>query len=201
MSGMITIDTGDYATKITEQKYQNFDLVEENDPILKSIAKEFDFSSQDAVELSGRLIETLKIHRAYGIAAPQCGISSKVFVMGLDKDFITLFNPRIVRSSVETVHMEEGCLSFPFLAISITRPKDVTVSYQDEDGNFKEINLTGISARVAQHEIDHLNGITFDKVAKPLSLKSSLKKREKRIKSFARELIQQRRIESEKTSG
>jgi peptide deformylase len=200
MSGMITIDTGESATKIIEHKYDRFELVEENDPILKQIAEEFNFSSENAVELSGRLTETLKTHRAYGIAAPQCGISRKVFVMGFDKEYMTLFNPKIVRSSLETVHMEEGCLSFPFLSMAITRPKDVTVSYQDVDGNNKKINLTGISARVAQHEIDHLNGITFDKVAKPLALKSSLKRREKRIKSFARELIQQRRIESDKNS-
>lgn len=198
MSGMITIDTGESSTKIIKHEYDRFDLVDENSPILKQVAKEFDFSTQDAVELSGRLVETLKIHRAYGIAAPQCGISARVFTMGLDKEFLTMFNPKIIRSSFETVHMEEGCLSFPFLVLSITRPKDVTVSYQDEEGNNKEINLTGISARVAQHEIDHLNGITFHKVAKPLALKSALKKREKKIKNFARELIQQRRLESER---
>lgn len=201
MSGMITIDTGDSATKIIDHKYDRFELVDENDPVLRQVAEDFNFSNEDADEISGRLVETLKLHRAYGIAAPQCGVSKRVFVMGLDKEFMTFFNPKIIRSSVETVHMEEGCLSYPFMDISITRPKDVTVSYQDMEGNCKEINLTGISARVAQHEIDHLNGITFNTVAKPLALKSSLKRREKRIKSFARELIRQRRFESDKQSG
>ena len=73
--------------------------------------------------------------------------------------------------------------------LSITRPKSVRVRYQNKKGETEESTFDGISARVVQHELDHLNGVTFDTVAKPLALKLARKSREKKIKQFARELV------------
>lgn len=173
--------------------YKSYDLVGEDDPILKKKIDPFVFNGEvDPKELSNRLIQTLKTHRAYGLAANQCGLSHRVFVMGAEDEYITLFNPEITYFSEEKIHLSEGCLSFPFLFLSITRPKKIKIKYQNENGETIERQFDGISARVAQHELNHLDGITFDKISKPLALKSAKKAREKRIKSFARELVNNR---------
>lgn len=184
---MITIDTNEVLyNKTVGMKFEPYSLVSEDDPILKQKAIPFDSDANiNAKELSDRLIETLKQNRAYGLAAPQCGIPYKVFVMGTGEDYIAMFNPEIIYTSKETVHLEEGCLSFPFMILSITRPKEIKVRFHDMTGEIQEMFLDGISARIAQHEIDHLNGITFNTLAKPLALKSGLKKREKYVKRFA----------------
>jgi peptide deformylase len=184
---MITIDTDEVLLdRAIKLEYEPYSLVPEDDPILKQEAALFRFDEDiNAQELSIRLIETLRKHRAYGLAAPQCGIPYKVFVMGFGEEYITMFNPEIIYTSEKTVHLEEGCLSFPFMILSITRPKEIKVKFSNESGEIQEMFLDGISARVAQHEIDHLNGITFNTLAKPLALKSGLKKREKYVKRFA----------------
>lgn len=191
MSEMISIDTGNgfqTATKIT--KFEPYKLVSEDDDVLKLVAPKYDFDAETGhKELAERLIETIKVHRAFGLAAPQCGISKRVFVIGAEDEYIPMFNPEILSSSVENTHMEEGCLSFPFMFISITRPKEIFVKYQNERGERKELKLQGISAKVFQHELDHLNGITFQNRAKPLALKMANKRREKQIKKFAKELL------------
>ena len=190
MSEMISINTAQpTAIKVV---YDTYNLVGEEDPVLRKKVEPFDFSSNDAKEIAGRLKQTLKTHRAFGLAANQCGLPHRVFVMGAEEQFVALFNPEIVSTSEETVHLEEGCLSFPFLFLNITRPKTVRVKFQDEDGNHQEVQYDGLSARVVQHEIDHLNGVTFNEKAKPLALKTAKKSREKRIKQFARELVSQR---------
>lgn len=185
---MITINTAlPTAEKIV---YERFELVSEYNPILKQKIEPFDFSSGiNTKELSGRLIETLKIHRGFGLAAPQCGLPYRVFVMGTEDNYFSMYNPEIIKISEETVHLEEGCLSFPFLFLNITRPKSLVVKFQNDVGGYVTLELGGISARVVLHELDHLNGITFDMVAKPIALKMSKKSREKKIKSFARELV------------
>lgn len=193
MSEMITINTSlPTAEKIV---YERFELVAEDDPILKQPTPKFEFSSGvDTKELTGRLIETLKVNMAFGLAAPQCGLPYRVLVMGAGDNYFTMYNPELVEVSEETIHLEEGCLSFPFLFLSITRPKSLTVKFQNEVGDYVNLKLDGISARVFLHELDHLNGVTFDTVAKPLALKMAKKSREKKIKSFAKELVGSRRF-------
>jgi peptide deformylase len=189
----ITIDTGDAVEKALgeKNKYEPYNnLVPETNPILKNKVSRFVFDGKnDPLEISGRLKETLKANKAYGVAAPQCGLDLSVFCMGFEDFFLTMFNPEIIHKSKETVHLMEGCLSFPFLLLNITRSKTIKVKFEDEKGEAKEITLDGISARVAQHEIDHLNGITFDTLAKPMALKSGNKKREKYTKKFVRNWV------------
>jgi peptide deformylase len=192
MNELITIDTEVAAKTATKIKisYEPYKLVSEDDPILCEYIDEFVFDGTiDATELSGRLTETLKLHRAFGLAAPQCGLEHRVFVMGAEGDYITAFNPKVISSSTEILHMEEGCLSFPFLTLAVSRSKEIEVEYQNDLGERINRVFSGISARIFLHEMDHLNGITFNKVAKPLSLKMGLKRREKQMKQFARELV------------
>lgn len=196
MNEIISFDTEALAG--IKPKYQPYSLVPEDAEILKQKAVPFPFDGTEK-EVSGRLIATLEASKALGVAAPQCGIPYRVFVMGAEGQYYTIFNPEIIEVSKETVAMEEGCLSFAFLVLNVVRPKSVTVKYTDENKNEKTFTLEGLSARIFLHEYDHLEGITFNKVAKPLALKMGLKKREKQFKRYAKHLISQSRIENEKS--
>lgn len=193
---MITINTDESVNTATRIKYEPYLLVPEKDAILSKRISEFNFDSPDIDPklLAGRLIETAIVNRGFGLAAPQCGLDYKVFVMGAEGNYTAIFNPIVTSVSEETIHMEEGCLSFPFMILALTRPKLISVRYQTETGETKDQNFDGLSARIVQHEIDHLNGITFDTLAKPMALKSGLKKREKYIKRFVRNLAEQKRL-------
>ena len=75
--------------------------------------------------------------------------------------------------------MAEGCLSFPLLALKISRAAGIVVNYQDWNGKHHQANFVGISARCFLHELDHMNGIVYTSRVKPLALQQGLKKRQK----------------------
>jgi peptide deformylase len=157
-----------------------FNLVSENDPILKKVMPEFDFENPptNPNQLASSLVETCIKHRGYGLSANQCGLKYRVFVMGAGTEYVAFFNPTVVAMYDET-HMVEGCLSFPMLALGITRAAAIDVEYQDYTGAFKSAHYTGISARCFLHELDHMNGIVYTSRAKSMALQSGMKKRGK----------------------
>jgi peptide deformylase len=188
MSDVIKINTEDAVKNIntTIQQKKVFQLVSENHPILRQTIPEFDFSNPpvNPSEFASTLVETCKLHRGIGLSANQCGFSHRVFVMGSDDNFVAFFNPELINVSKEEVHMVEGCLSFPFLALRITRPAEIGVRYQDFNGEWKGITLSGISARCFQHELDHMNGVVYTSKVKPLALQSGIQKRNKIMKKL-----------------
>jgi len=180
---LIIIDT-EKQTQVT-QKVKLLELVHSEHPILRQSLPEFDFKNPpiNPSELASSLVETCKMHHGIGLSANQCGLPYRVFVMGAGEDFVAFFNPKITMSQGE-VHMVEGCLSFPFLALRITRPEIITVEYQDFNGNKREVTLSGISARCFQHELDHMNGIVYTSKVKPLALQMGMQKRNKILKKL-----------------
>jgi peptide deformylase len=163
------------------QVVKTFDLVTETDPILKEVMPEFDFKNPpvNPVEFASSLVDTCMKYKGYGLSANQCGFKYRVFVMGGGEEYVAMFNPKIIATSPESVHMKEGCLSFPMLGLSITRPAGVVVEYQDYNGELKTTNLVGMSARCFFHELDHMNGIVYTSKVKPLALQMGMKKRTK----------------------
>ena len=114
--------------------------------------------------ISKTLIENMFHHDGVGLSANQIGMDVRAFAMVRDieyNDVIVCFNPRIVTRSDECVWCEEGCLSFPDQFINVQRPDKIIVKYEDEEGKDHKIGLSGLAARVFQHEFDHLNGIDF----------------------------------------
>jgi peptide deformylase len=158
-----------------------FNLVPNSDPILKEVLPEFDFNNPpvNPTEFASSLVDTCIHHKGYGLSANQCGFKYRVFVMGAGTEYVAFFNPKIIEASSETVSMKEGCLSFPMLGLSIVRPSGIVVEYQDYNGEVKKANYVGLSARVFQHELDHMNGIVYTDKVKPLALKMGMKKRGK----------------------
>jgi peptide deformylase len=135
-------------------------LVNKNDPILKTELEHFDFSNPptDPIELAHDLAQTMIDRKGIGLAANQVGLPYRVFVIS-GEQILACFNPRIVDYSSEQVYMIEGCLSHPGLAIKVKRPSTIKVRYTQPNGETKTEKFQGLTARVFQHELDHLNGI------------------------------------------
>lgn len=164
------------------------ELLPEGDPFLKQPVPQFRVKQdeQDFMQALARdLIETMRFHKAQGLAANQVGLPHRVFVMdGLEP--VVCFNPELLNVIGEPIALVEGCLSFPDLELRIKRPPTIQVRYVDEFGRTGTRTLTGIDARCFQHELDHLNGVTFDEVAQKLTVKMARKKRADARKKAAR---------------
>ena len=183
---MITFDTSDaLKTVATSPAYlvKTYDLVPEDDSILTEPIPEFNFNNPpiNPNKFASTLVETCKKHNGYGLSANQCGFKHRVFVVGTGDNYVAFFNPKILETKGE-IHMAEACLSFPMLAIHITRPAELVIEYQDFNGDIKSGHYVGMTARCILHELDHLNGIVYTSKAKPLALQSGMKKRNKVMK-------------------
>src|SRR5690606_31317365 len=108
---------------------------------------------------------TMILSNGIGLAAPQVGQSIRMLVMqhraiGSDSPKpLVMINPEIVSHGSEESELAEGCLSIPGRRFLVTRPTEVRVSFMFLDNKKYELDFTGIHAKCAQHEIDHLNGI------------------------------------------
>ena len=131
------------------------------DPVLTKRCEPMNKVGDEIKVISEKMFEIMYANEGIGLAAPQIGVSKRMVVMEVEKDSITLINPEIIWKSDETEVGEEGCLSFPGIFTEIERASKVKVKYIALDGEEKEIEREGISARVLQHEIDHLDGILF----------------------------------------
>ena len=146
------------------------------DPILRKKAEPITADFKDLDGFIQNMFETMYNSDGIGLAAPQIGQSIRVFVldtttddeegsMGIKKAFI---NPVILEKFGDAWSMNEGCLSVPEIKEDVFRPEAVRIKYQDE--NFvehKEV-FHALTARVIQHEYDHLEGIMFVDYLNPL---------------------------------
>ncbi len=140
-------------------------------PLLHDSVPAYDFSL-DTERIKTDMLGVMKQNNGIGLAANQVNIPYRLFVM-IDKIYI---NPEILEFDKEQVLYKEGCLSFPNLWLSIKRPKNVLVRYQDEKQNYHEHHLEDFHARCFQHELDHLNGICFTYRVSKLKLQMALKR-------------------------
>lgn len=160
-----------------------FALVQEDAEILTETMPEFDFVEPpvNPNQFASSLVETCRRHNGLGLSANQCGFRYRVFVAGAGDNYVAYFNPKVINMDKNEQIGVEGCLSFPNLFLNILRPNSVEVEYQDFKGDKHIATFSGMTARVFLHELDHMNGITFTRRAKPLALKSGFDKREKLV--------------------
>jgi peptide deformylase len=127
----------------------------------------------DVERLVTDMFETMYDAPGRGLAAPQVGAMLRLFVMDAgwkDGDMTPLvcLDPRITALADTTATGPEGCLSVPGVTAQVTRADRITLAYTDLSGAAREITLTGSAATVAQHELDHLDGVMhFDRIAAP----------------------------------
>ena len=136
------------------------------DSVLHDVAEPFDFTKPEKnLFLANKMIDFMKQSNGIGLAAPQIGISARVFVMQTDFGIGGLamhcFNPRIVGHGNQYAQIEEGCLSFPGETMVIKRPAKIDVEYYNHRGDLIKSTLWGLNSICFQHELDHLDGIVM----------------------------------------
>jgi peptide deformylase len=148
------------------------------DPVLRAEAAEITDIDARVARLAHDMLETMYEAPGLGLAAPQIGVGKRLFVYDLDpeerSDPHVLVNPRIVESDGEWTY-QEGCLSIPGLSFEITRPKVVHLVGLDLDGNEVSIEADELTARLFQHELDHLDGVLMTERMDPDTKKLALK--------------------------
>lgn len=163
-------------------------IVAYGDPVLRKMGKEIERDHPGLEELIADMQETMKNAQGVGLAAPQIGKDIRLFLIDAapfaeneelddeEREFLrdfkrTFINPEIVEEEGDEWAFTEGCLSIPNINEDVYRPETIRVKYLDENFNEKEEELSGLPARIFQHEYDHIEGILFtDRL-------SSLKKR------------------------
>jgi peptide deformylase len=150
-------------------------LVDKDDPLLKEQLPRFEFTEDvDPQQIALDLSETMVHHKGLGIAANQVGLRHRVFAMNGETIFVC-FNPRVVAFSDEMVYINEGCLSYPGMVVKIKRPRQVRARFTSPSGETHTMQFDGLTARVFQHELDHLNGIRHIDLADPFHKEKAVK--------------------------
>ncbi len=147
-------------------------IITSENPLLRQKAKKvhrFDASMQ---KLVNDMFETMHTAGGVGLAAPQVGLSVRLFVAQFEDQKVALFNPEIIKAEGEEKGTE-GCLSIPgYVGDNIRRATSVIVKGQDVRGKPVKVRAEDWFARVLQHEIDHLDGILFlDRLDRPEDLR------------------------------
>ena len=122
----------------------------------------------DREKFESDMIRLMLDENGMGLAANQIGITKRFFAIG-HSSFDTfqkhaiIWNPHVINSSKEKVIDVEGCLSFKDIFVKVERPKQIEVQYETTQGKTKFAKLDGMESKCFQHELDHLDGITFNK--------------------------------------
>jgi peptide deformylase len=149
-----------------------------------NLVTEFD---ENLKKLSKDMQDTMLFENALGIGANMVGVLQRIIVVKNEHDSnnsILMINPEIIEFSDQTNIFEEGSLSFPGIKAKISRPKTITLKYQDITGSMHNLDADNLFSRVIQHEIDYLNGKTiFDHVSK-LKKDSMIKKMNKHMEKY-----------------
>ena len=137
----------------------------------------------DVLDIMNEMVGMMRDQNGVGLAAPQVGQLKRFLVM-MDPDTETVFkmiNPKIITRSADLCTMEEGCLSvlgpddLPVYA-NVTRPAAVDVEWTDENGQQLAAHMSGLPARIVQHETDHLDGILFIDYLSPVRREMVMRK-------------------------
>ncbi len=171
-------------------------LVLSPDPLLEKISKPVEKIDDNLRLFLDDMLETMYHESGIGLAAVQVGRLDRILVMDINYEKtpdntkskvknskpLYLINPEIIELSEEKSSFKEGCLSFPGALADVVRPKKVKVKYTDYYGNEKCEEMDDILAICVQHEMDHLNGITFvdhlSRMKKQMIIKKMLKARQ-----------------------
>ncbi|MBQ8686184.1 MAG: peptide deformylase [Alphaproteobacteria bacterium] len=157
------------------------------DLVLRTVCAPVSDITPELLSTLDEMVEMMHAQNGVGLAAPQIGMLSRFLVM-MDPDSETVYrmiNPRILSFSSTTCTLEEGCLSvvgndgLPVFA-NVTRPDSVVVEWTDERGDKKTAQMSGLPARIVQHETDHLDGKLFIDYLSPLRREMVMRKVKKR---------------------
>ncbi len=152
------------------------------DAVLRKKAKAISRIDGKVQQLIKAMTEIMYTHNGIGLAAPQVGYLQRIILLDVGDGLLTLINPEIVKQE-GTAQQEEGCLSLPGISVEVERKTDIWVKALTPDEEFIQLKVSGLKARVIQHEIDHLNGrliIDYATTQERLKIKDQLEALEKR---------------------
>jgi peptide deformylase len=142
-------------------------IVAYGDPVLKKVCAPIDKDYPNLKELIENMWETMYNASGVGLAAPQVGLSIRLFVVDTGENdeeprYKQVFiNAQMIEESGEPWGFTEGCLSIPEIREEVFRKPNITISYYDENWEKYEEKVSGFAARVIQHEYDHIEGKLF----------------------------------------
>ena len=128
------------------------------DPVLRKISSPVLGINNIIRHMIKKMSKIMYGRKGIGLAAPQVGTLERVIIADIGEGLISMINPEILTGFGED-YMDEGCLSLPDTVVNVKRQQSVFVRYLDKNEREKESELDGLTARVIQHEIDHLNGV------------------------------------------
>jgi len=122
----------------------------------------------DIEQFERDMIRLMLDEKGMGLASNQIGITKRFFAIGHEsfdtfQKHAIIWNPQVINASEEKVIDVEGCLSFRDIFVKVERPKTVEVQYETTQGKTRFAKLNGMESKCFQHELDHLEGITFNK--------------------------------------
>ena len=165
-------------------------LIKEVKRLREKVTEDWSFENPeiDTKEFGQELIDAMWKNSGLGISANQLGYNYRVFAMrGETKESSQIcFNPVIKTFSDNMNTMYEGCLSLPYVYAKVVRPAEVAISYYNQFGREEGQLATGLTARVFQHELDHLDGILFTDRVGELTRKLAFDKARKIQKARSR---------------
>ncbi len=140
-------------------------IVKYGNPVLREVSKPVDEVTTEIKNLLADMKTTLTEYNGLGLAAVQVGVPVRIFIVDLSAVDITasttvFINPEILEIS-GSMDYEEGCLSFPGIYQTLSRPHRVKIRALDENGNEFTRVFEGLAARAILHEYDHLDGVLF----------------------------------------
>ena len=131
------------------------------DEILTKVCTPVDMFNGELRDIFHEMLVLMRAREGIGLAGPQVGITKRLFVCELEEQILCLANPTI-NIGVGESWMVEGCLSLPGIQADVKRNEQILVKGYDAEGEMKKFRMTGMWARVIQHETDHLDGILIN---------------------------------------
>lgn len=157
--------------------------------VLREVATEVETIDDGILNLLDDMVETMYETKGVGLAAPQVGVSKRIFVCDQGDGVVRkIINPVIIPLTQETIEYEEGCLSVPGIYKKVQRINQIQINYINEKNeNVQEI-VEGFLAVIMQHEFDHLNGTLFVDKVSPVAKRMITNK----LKNMKKETLKER---------
>ncbi|MGY0395084.1 peptide deformylase [Fusobacterium sp.] len=169
-----------------------YEIRKYGDPILREVAQKVEKIDDEILEILDNMVETMYETKGVGLAAPQVGISKRIFVCDQGDGVVRkVINPVITPLTENLIECEEGCLSVPGIYKKVQRPEKIRVEYMNEKGEEVTEEVEGFLAIIMQHEFDHLEAVLFVDKISPIAKRMISKK----LQSLKKETLRENKIE------
>ncbi len=169
-----------------------YEIRKYGDPILREVAHKVEKIDDEILEILENMVETMYSTKGVGLAAPQVGISKRIFVCDQGDGVVRkIINPVITPLTDTLIDCEEGCLSVPGIYKKVQRPEKIKIEYMNEKGEEITEEVEGFLAIIMQHEYDHLEAVLFVDRISPIAKRMISKK----LQNLKKETLRENKIE------